>query len=251
LNRLGAGDLNCLRSPESVTLPLSRPGPSVLPASNTIPQSCCCGRVREGRRMMRMDARGLWKWRGGGNRGKAKAAFPLSHHPWKSRKAGEISTFPQPRRRSKLQFKTERKDDDDDADRNTYRPDYAEQPYYNARMGRFWSPDRGGVMTANPSNPTTWNRYALDNGDPINLGDLTQARPAGPANGRLSREGGSTTDLPKSFAMAAPRLRSAPSSMLAHRTGRRQTGQRCGETGSSRTFTTSRTEGSARAGTRA
>src|SRR5271165_1294946 len=38
-------------------------------------------RVRGEKRMMRMDDRGLWKWRGGGKRGKAKAAFPLFPPP--------------------------------------------------------------------------------------------------------------------------------------------------------------------------
>jgi len=43
--------------------------------------------------------------------------------------------------------------------------DYADQRYYNAGMGRFWSPDRG---TANPGNPISWNRYAYAGGDPVN-----------------------------------------------------------------------------------
>jgi hypothetical protein len=46
--------------------------------------------------------------------------------------------------------------------------DYADQRYYNSSMGRFWSPDRGG---ASPGNPTSWNRYAYVNGDPVNLRD--------------------------------------------------------------------------------
>ena len=37
--------------------------------------------------------------------------------------------------------------------------DYAEQRYYNAGMGRFWSPDPGGIKTAVPSDPGSWNRY--------------------------------------------------------------------------------------------
>jgi RHS repeat-associated protein len=46
--------------------------------------------------------------------------------------------------------------------------DYAEQRYYNAGMGRFWSPDRGGGATANPG---SLNTYAYTNGDPINKYD--------------------------------------------------------------------------------
>jgi RHS repeat-associated protein len=49
--------------------------------------------------------------------------------------------------------------------------DYAEQRYYNAGMGRFWSPDPGGVKTASPETPITWNRYAYANGDPQNFND--------------------------------------------------------------------------------
>jgi len=36
--------------------------------------------------------------------------------------------------------------------------DYAEQRYYNANYGRFWSPDPLGAP--NLKNPTSWNRYA-------------------------------------------------------------------------------------------
>jgi RHS repeat-associated protein len=49
--------------------------------------------------------------------------------------------------------------------------DYAEQRYYNNGTGRFWSVDPGGVATANPSNPTSLNRYAYVNGDPVNHRD--------------------------------------------------------------------------------
>jgi len=51
--------------------------------------------------------------------------------------------------------------------------DYAMARYYNSNMGAFWSPDPGGISTAKPSNPTSWNRYAHTNGDPINFGDPT------------------------------------------------------------------------------
>jgi RHS repeat-associated protein len=51
--------------------------------------------------------------------------------------------------------------------------DYAGQRYYNLSIGRFWSLDPGGIRTAHLGNPTTWNRYAHLNGDPINFGDPT------------------------------------------------------------------------------
>jgi hypothetical protein len=43
----------------------------------------------------------------------------------------------------------------------------------NASFGRFWSVDPGGIRTANPWSPTSWNRYAYVNGDPINRFDPT------------------------------------------------------------------------------
>jgi RHS repeat-associated protein len=49
--------------------------------------------------------------------------------------------------------------------------DYAEQRYYNAGMGRFWSPDPGGIKAADRRNPASWNLYAYVHGDPINLND--------------------------------------------------------------------------------
>ena len=49
--------------------------------------------------------------------------------------------------------------------------DYADQRYYNPWYGRFNSPDRGGIKTATPANPISWNRYAYVNGDPINHTD--------------------------------------------------------------------------------
>jgi len=38
-------------------------------------------------------------------------------------------------------------------------------------LGAFSSPDPGGAATADPKNPTSWNRYAYAYGDPINLVD--------------------------------------------------------------------------------
>jgi RHS repeat-associated protein len=49
--------------------------------------------------------------------------------------------------------------------------DYADQRYYNAGTGRFWSVDPGGIATASPGNPTSWNRYAYVQGDPVNYTD--------------------------------------------------------------------------------
>jgi RHS repeat-associated protein len=46
--------------------------------------------------------------------------------------------------------------------------DYAEQRYYNAGMGRFWSPDR---IAGNISNPGSLNKYAYVQGDPVNFND--------------------------------------------------------------------------------
>jgi RHS repeat-associated protein len=45
--------------------------------------------------------------------------------------------------------------------------DYAQQRYYNSSVGAFWSPDPGGIRTANPRNPLSWNRYAYTKGNPI------------------------------------------------------------------------------------
>jgi hypothetical protein len=38
-------------------------------------------------------------------------------------------------------------------------------------MGRFWSPDPGGIKTADASDPGSWNRYAYVGGDPVNYMD--------------------------------------------------------------------------------
>jgi RHS repeat-associated protein len=49
--------------------------------------------------------------------------------------------------------------------------DYAEQRYYNSGMGRFWTVDPGGIKTAVPSRPSSWNRYAYVEADPANAID--------------------------------------------------------------------------------
>ena len=51
--------------------------------------------------------------------------------------------------------------------------DYADQRYYNAGLGRFWSPDPGGIRTANRLRPSSWNRYTYVEGDPVNFADPT------------------------------------------------------------------------------
>ena len=48
--------------------------------------------------------------------------------------------------------------------------DYADQRYYN-QQGAFWSPDPGGLKTANTAIPFSWNRYAYVYGDPVNYTD--------------------------------------------------------------------------------
>jgi RHS repeat-associated protein len=50
--------------------------------------------------------------------------------------------------------------------------DYADQRYYGAGMGRFLTPDPGGIKTANPNNPSTWNWYSYVMGDPVNRTDI-------------------------------------------------------------------------------
>jgi RHS repeat-associated protein len=55
--------------------------------------------------------------------------------------------------------------------RDGFGQDYAQQRYYNANMGAFWSPDPGGIKTANSSDPTSWNRYGYVSGDPVNHSD--------------------------------------------------------------------------------
>ena len=51
--------------------------------------------------------------------------------------------------------------------------DYAMARHYNNNFGRFWSADPGGISTASPMNPTSLNRYAYGNGDPVNNSDPT------------------------------------------------------------------------------
>ena len=48
---------------------------------------------------------------------------------------------------------------------------YADQRWYNPQVGKFFSPDPGGVSTAKPKNPGSWNRYLYAGGDPVNMYD--------------------------------------------------------------------------------
>ncbi len=53
----------------------------------------------------------------------------------------------------------------------TTNQDYADQRYYNPWFGRFNTPDPSGRRAVKLLSPTTWNRYAYVNGDPINFND--------------------------------------------------------------------------------
>jgi len=48
---------------------------------------------------------------------------------------------------------------------------YADQRMYNPQMGKFFSPDPGGMKTAKPKYPGSWNRYSYANNDPVNFYD--------------------------------------------------------------------------------
>ncbi len=52
-----------------------------------------------------------------------------------------------------------------------YGLDYADQRYYDRGSGRFLTVDPGGISTANPRDPGSWNRYAYVGGDPANFTD--------------------------------------------------------------------------------
>jgi RHS repeat-associated protein len=49
--------------------------------------------------------------------------------------------------------------------------DYAMNRYYSSNLGRFYTPDPGGINTADPKRPGSWNRYAYVNNDPVNRHD--------------------------------------------------------------------------------
>ncbi len=54
--------------------------------------------------------------------------------------------------------------------------DYADQRYYDYRMGRFWSPDPGPHSLTNPH---SWNRYLYGLGNPVNRFDPNGATACG------------------------------------------------------------------------
>jgi RHS repeat-associated protein len=49
--------------------------------------------------------------------------------------------------------------------------DYADQRYFTATTGRFYTPDPAGRKAANATNPTSWNMYIYANDDPVNVND--------------------------------------------------------------------------------
>jgi RHS repeat-associated protein len=49
--------------------------------------------------------------------------------------------------------------------------DYADQRYYTANAGRFYTPDPVGRQAVDPKNPTSWNMYAYAGDDPVNSFD--------------------------------------------------------------------------------
>jgi RHS repeat-associated protein len=51
--------------------------------------------------------------------------------------------------------------------------DYADQRYYDAWSGTFWSADPTGLAAVNSKNPLSWNRYTYGLNDPINGNDPT------------------------------------------------------------------------------
>jgi RHS repeat-associated protein len=55
--------------------------------------------------------------------------------------------------------------------------DYADQRYYNATYGRFWTVDPAGAAAVDPANPTSWNQYAYTLDDPVNNSDPTGMEP--------------------------------------------------------------------------
>jgi len=55
--------------------------------------------------------------------------------------------------------------------RDSVGQDYADQRYYGAKTGAFFSPDPSGASAADPGNPNSWNMYAYAGGDPINFND--------------------------------------------------------------------------------
>jgi RHS repeat-associated protein len=59
--------------------------------------------------------------------------------------------------------------------RDSVTQDYADQRYYAVGMGRFGTPDPGGLSVTIRTNPLSWNQYSYTYGDPVNMVDLTGA----------------------------------------------------------------------------
>ncbi len=59
--------------------------------------------------------------------------------------------------------------------------DYADQRDKGVGAGAFLSPDRSGILAADPKDPGTWNRYAYVLGDPVNFVDPHGLYACGPS----------------------------------------------------------------------
>jgi RHS repeat-associated protein len=81
----------------------------------------------------------------------------ISYYPW-----GEEKTSP-PTQDGQVKFGTYFRD--------MPGQDYADQRYYNANAGRFYTPDPAGKRRVDPKNPTSWNMYAYAGDDPVNRFD--------------------------------------------------------------------------------
>jgi RHS repeat-associated protein len=85
--------------------------------------------------------------------------------------------------------------------------DYAMARYYNSSVGAFWTPDPGGISTANASDPTSWNRYMYVTGDPANHTDsrgMELQDPCGPDWMTNGAESGPCCDPSENSLLGAP-----------------------------------------------
>jgi RHS repeat-associated protein len=81
----------------------------------------------------------------------------ISYYPW-----GEERTSP-PTQDGQVKFGTYFRD--------MPGQDYADQRYYTATAGRFYTPDPAGKQAVDSKNPTSWNMYAYAKDDPVNRVD--------------------------------------------------------------------------------
>jgi RHS repeat-associated protein len=100
----------------------------------------------------------------------------ISYYPW-----GEEKTSP-PTQDGQVKFGTYFRD--------MPGQDYADQRYYTATAGRFYTPDPNG--SADPQNPITWNKYIYANDDPVNFNDPTGRLPCTVSGGGGDDGGGCT-----------------------------------------------------------